>query len=182
MKKLVFAALLATAGVGLFSCNNGAYDADPKTTGSPLNPLDPNSGVTVPLGSMRVAQNGTIQNFYPAYYQTDEEGFLNFSMIRENDREYYPTLRFTLFDIKTLKEFGAGGGIYTYVDSSKHSVDSVITYGTQPGVGGMKITLNGNEEGNYRGTFSGTFYRLLPTKDMKDSIVFANGEFYIPKR
>ena len=181
MKKLVFAALLATAGVGLFSCNNGAYDADPKTTGSPLNPLDPNSGVTVTLGSMRVMQNGTTQWFYPAYYQT-AEGFHTFNMISENDRKYYPTLRFTLFDVKSLKEFGTSVVVYTYVDSSKHSLDSVITYAVTPNAGHMKITLTGNEEGNYRGFLSGTLYRYLPKADLKDSIVFTNGEFYIPKR
>jgi hypothetical protein len=182
MKKFVITALFAAgATLALYSCNNGAYDAEPGG-GSPLNPLNPaESGVTVYLGTMKASVNGTRTLFYPAYYTEDDQGVKSLIAFRENDPDFRHTLRFTITDMKSIKEFKYGG-TYTHLDTSKHSVDSTITYGVKQGVGSLGFTLNGNEEGNLRGRFFGTMYKLLPKENLKDSVVFADGEFYVPKK
>ena len=60
MKKLFIASVLALGvSAALYSCNNGAYDAEPNTDlGSALNPYSPDSGsAKVYLGSMRATIN-----------------------------------------------------------------------------------------------------------------------------
>ena len=182
MKKLVIAALLATGSLAIFSCNNGAYDADPKITGSPLNPLNPTeSGVTVFLGRMKANINGTPTLFAPAYYTVDESGAMNVIALRDNDKEFQHTLRFSIYNFKNTKEFSYGV-TYTYRDTSKHSVDSIVTYGVHAATGAFALTMTGNEEGNLRGHFSGTLARLKPTENTSDIVKFEGGEYYVPKR
>jgi uncharacterized lipoprotein NlpE involved in copper resistance len=182
MKKLVIAALLATGSLALYSCNNGAYDADPKVSGSPLNPLNPKeSGVSVYLGTMRADLNGTTTLFSPAYYTVDESGAMNVIAFRVNDKDFRHTLRFSIYNFKNTKEFSYGVA-YTYLDTSKHSVDSFFTYGTHTSTGAFTLTMNGNEEGNLRGNFSGTLAKLKPVENVADVIKITNGEYYVPKK
>jgi uncharacterized lipoprotein NlpE involved in copper resistance len=182
MKKLVIAALLATGSLALYSCNNGAYDADPNNGGSPLNPLNPaESGVSVYLGTMKADLNGTPTLFSPAYYTVDESGAMNVIAYRVNDKIFQHILRLSIYNFKNTKEFSYGVS-YTYLDTSKHSADSFFTYGTHSSTGPFTLTMNGNEEGNLRGTFSGTLAKLKPVEVTSDVIKITNGEYYIPKR
>lgn len=181
MKKLVIAALIATGSLALFSCNNGAYDADTKTGGSPLNPLNPSeSGVSVYLGTMKANINGTPTLFAPAYYVEDSfgKGVVGF---RVDDKQFQHTIRFSIYDFKNTKEFSYSV-MYTYLDTSKHSLDSFFTYGPHSSTGAFTLTMNGNEEGNLRGNFSGTLAKLKPKENLQDVIKITNGEYYVPKK
>lgn len=181
MKKLVIAALIATGSLAIFSCNNGAYDADPNTTGSPLNPLNPESGVSVFLGRIKADLNGTPTLFSPAYYTVDESGAMNVIAFRENDKEFQHSLRFSIYNFKNTKEFSYNVS-YRYLDTAKHSLDSFIYYSVHSSTGPFEITMLGNEDGNLRGRFSGTLARLKPVEKLNEVIKFENGEYYVPKK
>lgn len=182
MKKLVIAALLITGvGFAMVSCNNGAYDADPSTTGKPLNPLNPGSGISVYLGTMKANIFGTKTLFYPASYKAQEDGANVITGVRENDAQLSHTLTMSIFNMKSLSEFGSLA-YYTYIDTTYHRYDSLITFGVAPNKGSFTITLSGNEDGNLRGHFYGTLYKIKPIQNLNDSVVFTDGEFYVPKK
>jgi hypothetical protein len=179
MKKLVIAALLATGSLALFSCNNGAYDAEPGSGG--LNPLNPSaSGVSIYLGTMKADLNGTPTLFAPAYYVEDEFG-KGVIARRVNDPQFQHTLRFSIYGFKNTKEFSYSV-MYTHLDTSKHSLDSFITYSTHQSTGAFTLTMNGNEDGNLRGNFSGNLAKLKPVENLNDVIRITNGEYYVPKK
>lgn len=182
MKKFVFTALLAAgASLALYSCNNGAYDAEPGG-GAPLNPLNPSqSGVHVYLGTMKANVNGTTTLFYPAYYGIDDQGTYHIVAFKEKDPDFMHTLRFTLTSFNSIKSFKYSG-IYTNLDTSKHSMDSIMTYEVTPTKGNLAFTIDGNEEGNLRGHFSGTLYKTKPQENLNDVVIFTDGEYYIPKK
>jgi len=196
MKKFFITALLAT-GVSFIlpSCNNGAYDADPANSTGGLNPLDPNSGVTVYLGTMKANVNNTLTSFYPAYYLEKDPGSrFDIYGVRAGDPLSH-TLLFSIRGFKSLTEFSLLT-IYQYQDTVGVN-DSTVFY-----TGDMTFKLNGNEGGNLRGTFSGeVFYAakvsnhlekvvpddlelegLLSNPDKSKSIVIKDGEFYVPKK
>lgn len=190
MKKFVVAALLATgACLVLPSCNNGAYDSDPNSSTGGLNPLDPNSGVTVYLGTMRATLNNTITAFYPAYYTSPKENNFVVTGIRANDEVLKHTINFAITNFKNLSEFGT---IFTYEFQDTTGNDSTIIY-----TGPVAVKLTGNEGGNLRGTFSGEIYYTaklsnhleedplaiqLPDPDKSKVIYIKDAEFYVPKK
>lgn len=193
MKKFFITALLAT-GVSFLlpSCNNGAYDADPNSSTGGLNPLDPNSGVTIYLGTMKATLNSTRTSFYPAYYIEKEPGS-RFDMygFRAGDPLKH-TMLISIRGFNSLSEFSAV--VAYHLQDTVGVNDSTIVY-----TGEMQIKLNGNEGGNLRGTFSGDLYYatkvsnhlekvipddlepLTPT-DQSQAIRVTDGEFYVPKK
>jgi hypothetical protein len=197
MKKFFVTVLLAT-GVSLMlpSCNNGAYDADPTTSTGGLNPLDPNSGVTVYLGNMKASLNNTATSFYPAYYiEKDPGSRFDLYGMRAGDGVLKHTLLFSIRGFKSLSEFSV---LVTYQYQDTVGVnDSTVVY-----TGDVQVKLNGNEGGNLRGTFSGeVFYAtkvsnhlqkvipddleaegLLSNLDKSQSIIIKDGEFYVAKK
>jgi hypothetical protein len=179
MKKFLLAAtLLASTSLALFSCNNGDYDMNPKESNQALNPLDPSSGVTVYLGTMRASINGTMTDFYPAYYLQPQDNIFQITGIRGKDVFPGHTINIGISNFQNIKEFNSVFN-YTYKDTS--IADSMVTVIYEP-KGGLEVILNGNEAGNLRGTFSGTVYRTKPVANAKDSIVIKKGEFYVPKK
>lgn len=197
MKKFFVTALLAT-GVSLMlpSCNNGAYDADPATSTGGLNPLDPNSGVTVYLGTMKASLNKTKTTFYPAYYIEKDPGTrFDIYGMRAGDEVLKHTMLFSIRGFKSLSEFSALV-IYHYQDTTGVN-DTTVVY-----TGEVQIKMKGNEGGNLRGTFSGdVFYAtrvsnhlemvipddletngLLSNLDKGKSIEIKDGEFYVAKK
>ena len=175
MKKFVVAALLATgASLVLPSCNNGAYDSDPNGSTGGLNPLDPNSGVTVYLGTMRATLNNTVTSFYPAYYKSIEGGD-SIVGLRANDVPLKHAIAIQITNFKSMSEYSAEFK-YSYIDTAQDTL-RLLYY-----KGDMKVKLNGNEGGNWRGTFDGTLHRITPEENVNDQIYVTNGEFYVPKK
>ncbi|RYD57123.1 MAG: hypothetical protein EOP56_10000 [Sphingobacteriales bacterium] len=74
MKKILLAVLVSAAGLGLYSCNNGAYDLDPKTDNGALNPVNPDNNISIPPGNIKVTVNGVIYTFYPSKYVDTSAG------------------------------------------------------------------------------------------------------------
>lgn len=179
MKKFLLAAtLLAGTSLALFSCNNGAYDMDPSTTNPALNPLDPSSGVTVYLGTMKASINGTMTEFYPAYYVSPVEN--EFAIMGTRGKDKFPghTIKIGIYNFQNIKEFNSE---FRYQFKDTTIADTMVTVEYAP-KDGFEVVLNGNESGNLRGTFKGTLYRAWPVANAKDSIVIKQGEFYVPKR
>ncbi|RYE21884.1 MAG: hypothetical protein EOP51_14540 [Sphingobacteriales bacterium] len=179
MKNFLLAAtLMAGTSLALFSCNNGAYDADPSNNNPALNPLDPKSGVTVYLGTMKAAINGTMTEYYPAYYVSPLENTFAITGKRGNDVFPGHTINIGITNFQNLKEFNSDFR-YQYKDTT--IADTMVTVEYAP-KGKFTIVMNGNESGNLRGTFAGTVYRAWPVANLKDSIVITKGEFYVPKK
>jgi hypothetical protein len=74
MKKILFAILVSATGLGLYSCNNGAYDLDPKTNNGAVNPLNPDNKISIPPGNVKVDINGVTHLFYPGFYLDSSGG------------------------------------------------------------------------------------------------------------
>lgn len=179
MKKFVVATFLTSAlSMAFVSCDNGQYDSDPKDNNAGLNPLNPSSGVDLFLGHMRADLNGTTTAFYPSYYIKDAES--NSRMIhgmRAQDPLRYE-LQIGFLDFKNAKEFTPYIAI-GYPDPERQ--DSISMYAPKPG-DKVDISLAGEENGNIRGTFSATLYKMIPKENLKDYIIVKNGEFYVPEK
>src|SRR5437879_2988657 len=95
MKKILFTTLL-TAGVcmAMISCNNGAYDADPNTDNATIkNPLDPNSGVTVYIGTIKTVLNGKDVLFTDCSYTIDTNNNRIITGVQANDNVFNSAIR-----------------------------------------------------------------------------------------
>lgn len=87
MKKLLLTILVSTAGLGLYSCNNGAYDLDPKDSGGALNPLNPENKVSIGPGNIRAKINGIVYTFYPSVYLDTSLGSKNYICFGALDKD-----------------------------------------------------------------------------------------------
>lgn len=190
MKK-VFLGCMLVAGLGVLvtSCNNGDYNANPSKPTDVINPLNPNSGVTIPLGRIQAQINGGLRVFDQKAGWTDSMAdmlmaqgvkydnvhtaeFLGFSLYpyKGNKGEYY------VFDSLSNDVF------YGTMDTTNNSIwlvyhGKIETGGSAKG----EVNLKGTESGRIRGTFSAITYRVLPSLDFGDVVQIDNGEFYLPK-
>jgi hypothetical protein len=200
MKKLFIAALFA-AGIGsaLVSCNNGNYDADPKTDNSSVkNPL---TGDVVYLGTIKGEVNGKQVIFDNVSYKIDTTNTRIITGTLMNDPVFFADLEifFAESSYKGPNVYNIGGDaagwefIYAYKDTSYHNRNVRKTYWAgHPGIGKGNITFHvlGDEGGNLRGWFDGTVYRatidqdylFTGSYDKNDTVVFKNCNFYIPKK
>ncbi len=201
MKKLLVATLLvAGTSMALFSCSNGAYDANPGTdlsTGK--NPLDPNSGVTVYLGSMEGFVSKEKMIFYNAKYQSDENNIRYIVATALDDPQLQRRVQITVnndnFEGPKLYAIGGEAFSWTFMyavrdtNRTDRKVEHLYIANTASGKGNIDFDVKGVEDGNIRGTFKGTVYRSILNEDgvtpsgefdMEDSVVFQNVEFYVP--
>lgn len=196
MKKfLIGTALILGAAVALYSCNNGPYDAHPDTDySSGLNPLDPNSGANVYLGSIESRINNKKLLFAPAFYYVDTNSVTHFVARVKDDSIFHRTLRISFAD-------GTFNGVDTYyvtadtfmpqinfvmldtsrVDLAGRKIYKTYTANTAKGVGYSTFNIIGNEGGNMRGYMFGKFYRILPEENFEDTISMEFSNFYFEK-
>lgn len=181
MKKLVLAAiLLAGASLPFVGCNNGAYDLDKDVTNPALNPLNPESGVTVYLGTMRAKVNGTTTVYYPATYTKPADKEYVITAVRGEDKFPMHTIHMGIFGYENINEFSSSFA-FTFKDTTMGDTLTIVRYEPKAGEP-VKIKMNGDENNNLRGTFEGKVYRSFPVADMNDYIEFTEAEFYVPKK
>lgn len=207
MRRILVAGLfLAGACLALSSCNNGDYDADPKSNLSKVkNPLDPNSGVTVYIGSIEAVINHEKVLFVNGvhYNQFDEPSQKDIKyIVAEAQRD---NILYRRFQISVPLEFYEGpktyiiGGdafawTFMYLEADTSVTDRLVHHKYIAGANGkgtITFNLKGQEDDNLRGTFSGTAYRAILKEDkvtpsgefdMNDSVVINKAEFYVPLR
>ncbi|HEY9178297.1 MAG TPA: hypothetical protein VIN07_11420 [Flavipsychrobacter sp.] len=196
MKKLlVGTALILVAATALYSCNNGPYDAHPDNDYSTgLNPLDPESGANVYLGSIESTVNDKKLLFAPAFYYVDTNSVTHFVARVKDDSIFHRTLRISFSD-------GAFKGVDTYrvnadtkepivnfvmldtsrVDLAGRKIYKTYTANTQDGFGYATFNVLGSEGGHARGYMFGKFYRTKPEKNFNDTISMEFSNFYFEK-
>lgn len=184
MKKFFTAILLAAAGVGLYSCNNGAYDARPDDP-SGFNYLNPNSPVKVPLGTIRVKIDNITYDYYPSFYK-DVEVDVNgkkyvtkfFQGVLANDPMFKRVFSFTVGEIKDIatSDF-AYDFSYAVTDTTN---DTVAFYRRTED---FKFEIKGMEDNNFRGVFKGPLKLDKGKRNdygLPETIVIQDAEYYLP--
>lgn len=181
--------LVAGLGVLVTSCNNGDYNANPSNPSDVKNPLDPNSGVTIPLGRIQAQLDGGLRVFDQKAGWTDSVADM---MMAQGVK----------FDATHIAEF-LGISLYPYKGNTGEyyvfdSLSNDIYYGNMDttsnvvyllyhgkiatgGSGQGDVNVKGTESARVRGTFAGTVYQVIPTLDFGKMIQITNGEFYLPK-
>jgi len=202
MKRLLVMALL---GLGVCfatsSCNNGDYDANPKTDYATIkNPMDSSSGVKVLIGTIQATLNGKHVFFEKCLYTIDSAGTYYIRGTVQHDSILHGALEIIVPasvnngpNEYTFSESNQNGWImkYTTVDTSYHNRFVLKTYyaGINVGKGSVDFVLQGVEGGNWRGYFNATLYRAALDKDynftgqadMTDTAKFENAYYYIGK-
>jgi hypothetical protein len=188
MKKLLLSALLTAGLVGVFtSCNNGSYDADPKNSaGTVLNPLNPNSGVTIPIDNISVELNGFLANFIAGAWSDSTAGVLIFTAYRFDTATQVQAVTVQLTGYNgpgtyTLSPDGSGGSITHILYNPQDNNYIALGFTTAAGTGSGTVTVSGTEDGNVRGTFEGTLVQNLPNFNGDNKEVITKGQFYISK-
>ncbi len=194
MKKLLFAfALISTVGIGLYSCNNGAYDAHPDSDlSAALNPISSDSnGVTTYLGSMEAILDKKERLFAPAFYYQIENTYYLVARVKD-DSVLDRVLRVTFPDYGGAKEYivhaDTAQPIVTFsmidtnrVDKAGRPIVNSYTANTQKGKGYATINIQGEEGGHLRGYFFGNLFKTLPEEDLEKSVEFEYSAFYFEK-
>jgi hypothetical protein len=189
MKKLLLSAfLIAALGPSFSSCNNGAYDADPKTNNATiLNPLNPGSGVSIPIGYMTMNINGFYAAFLAGAWSDSTAGVATLTAFRFDTATQWQTVTIAITSYNgvgtySLLSDGSNGviihNIFNPQDPNGYIASS---HATNIGTGRGTVSVEGVEDGNIRGTFSGTLFRVEPAINTSDSDVLTNGKFYLPK-
>ena len=188
MRKVILSALLlAVTGFGLVSCNNGAYDADPKTNdGAVLNPINPSSGVTIPIGHMQLEINGFLAGLTTGIWTDSVTGtaIITASVVDRPDQIQSITIMLNNYNgagTYAVGADGAGGAIthILYNPLDNNYIASGFT--TASGAGSGTVTIEGTESGYLRGRFEGTLYEFAPTINNANSEAITNGKFYVKK-
>lgn len=185
MKKALLSALFV-AGMGslLSSCNNGDYDAKPEESeGTYLNPLNPNSGVTVPIGYIRCEIGGSVVDFMSGTW-TNNGGLAILSALRADNAFQVQVVSMSLTGFNGVGTYNvtAGSGVgtiqhYLYDPNDPNYI--ALGYTSAMGDGNGVINVEGVEDGNIRGTFSGTLVQELPVVNTANKEVITNGKFYL---
>ncbi|HYD20125.1 MAG TPA: hypothetical protein VEB40_01520 [Flavipsychrobacter sp.] len=188
MKKLLLSAFLVAAlGPSISSCNNGPYDADPKKNeGTYLNPLNPASGVTIPIGYMTMDINGYFASFLAGVWSDSTTGVASLVAYRFDTATQWQTVYIAITSYN-------GPGTYNFLPDGSNGVvihqifnpyDTgyiASSHASNVGAGNATVNVQGTEDGNIRGTFSAKLYRVLPNVNTNDSDIITNGKFYLPK-
>ncbi|OJW82501.1 MAG: hypothetical protein BGO69_17805 [Bacteroidetes bacterium 46-16] len=190
MKKVFLAAVfVAGLSVTFMACNNGDYNANPDKNQDYFNPLNPETGVTIPFGRIQAEIDGSLRTFDSVAGWTDSvPSVAMFQGIKYDNAHTAEFIGATLtpyagvtgnyfiFDSLTNDIY------YGVMDTNNHSVYTLyngkITTG---GSGQGYVNLKGTESGRFRGTFSATLYKTIPVLDFTDVRQITNGEFYVPK-
>jgi len=188
MKKAILSALvLAGLGLGFVSCNNGPYDANPKVNqGTILNPTNPGSGVTIPIGFMTMEINGYLATFMAGKWSDTTAGVASLIAFGYDNDHQWQVLQIALTAYNGVGAYNllpdGSNGIMSHqlIDPSDNFYIS-IGHASNIGAGHATVNVEGNEDGNLRGTFSGVLFRNLPNVSTSDSDVITNGKFYLPK-
>jgi hypothetical protein len=194
MNRLLIIAMFA--GASMFaSCDNGAYDVNPDVdNSSAFNPLDPNSGVTVMIGSAKMKVNGDLWYFRDVYYKVDSTGTrvlygsaVNDPMFRRQFRVFFPEATF-----KGKGTFPIGGEhdstgytfrFYVFDTAAAVSKFKVYEASKTDGIGEILFTIKGMESNNMRASFTGWCAKVADEpKDPSDQVYFSDVELYAPKK
>ncbi|MBL7719395.1 MAG: hypothetical protein JNL72_11205 [Flavipsychrobacter sp.] len=188
MKKVFLSALLI-AGLGsvFTSCNNGPYDADPKmSNGTVLNPLNPESGVTIPIGIIRMEINGYIADFNTSIWTDSVAGAAIISGTRYDTATQVQGFTIYIAGYNGVGTYamgpdGSGGSIthilYNPLDNNYIGLGFISAIGTGSGT----VTIEGTEDGHLRGKFEGTLCQNAPVVDVNNKEVITKGQFYVWK-
>lgn len=185
MKKAILSALLV-AGMGtLFaSCNNGDYDAMPESSdGTVLNPINPSSGVTIPIGYIRCEIGGFLVDFMSGTW-TNSGGTAILTAVRVDNQFQWQIMSFTLHNFNGVGTYtlnaGSGAGFITHTLFDPNDAPYIgLGYTSEMGDGTGTVYVEGTEDGNIRGTFSGTIVKHLPVVDVSTKEVIGAGKFYL---
>ncbi|GEM_PF-1656322 len=189
MKKVFLSALLI-AGLGsvFTACNNGDYDANPEASdGTVLNPLNPESGVTIPIGYIRADLNGFQADFIAGGWTDSVPGTAIIFASRIDNPAQIQSISIVLTNYNgagtyTLGPDGSGGSVthilYNPLDNNYIGQGFV----TSIGAGSGTVVVEGTEDGNLRGKFSGTLYQFAPVINTSNQEVITNGMFYVRKK
>lgn len=196
MKKLLIAStLILGATLAMFSCNNGPYDAQPSVDNSSgLNPISGDtSGVSVFLGSLEGTVNNKKLLFAPAFYYTDENGYKQFVARVKDDSIFHRTLRMTFKGLDVIDspfrvnaETADPYVSFVMLDTSRvdlagRKIYKTYAANTGDAVGYATIQFLGEEGDNYRGYMFGRYHRVLPEKQLADTITMEYSQFYFRK-
>lgn len=190
MKKLLIGSLL-TLGVAtvMTSCNNGAYDANPKVDRSGvLNPLDSSIPGIVYIGTMKGQIDGGQVLFSPAYYTLDANTNTRtiWGMVQD-DTVFWRTITLTVNndDVKGKKDTTMITSTFTYsIYDTVRKVHKKYIHTPSDG-NKLKSFLISEENNTMRGYFEGTVRNvepILPTPDPRDTVVFKALNFYVEKK
>lgn len=188
MKKALLSALMiAGLGTVLTSCNNGPYDADPKLSqGTVLNPINPSSGVTIPIGYMTMEINGSFASFLAGGWSDSTAGTAMLTAFRYDTATQWQTITIaiTSYNGAGTYNFLSDGSNGTLIHQLLNPLDNnyvASSHTSNIGAGSATVVVEGTEDNNIRGTFSGKLYRNGPTVNTNDSDIITNGKFYLPK-
>lgn len=188
MKKLfVTSALALSISMGLYSCNNGAYDADPTTDLSAgQNPLNPTSGTGVLIGTMKAYINGQEVVFSPVYHVTDTFNTRRLYARVPNDSIYNRSILITYAEnsyvgpsIDTIGKKPLLSFEYKVYDPDNKYYN---IYTASQGNGNMiEVNVKGAEGGHMRGSITGTLNKTMPLAAPASQVTFSETEFYSKK-
>jgi hypothetical protein len=185
MKKVLFASLFAAcASIGLSSCMNGDYDANPNGTNSGANPLNTGgtggTGGGGATGNITCKVDGTTYTFSGKWGAVGSQRVMSGSM---SDNGTGRTAGVTITNYTGAKTYNLateGSGNYSFFPMSNPS--DATTYSTAsvaaPGTGTVTVTSDGNDR--MKGTFSFTASKLMGSGNPA-SVTVTDGTFDLPK-
>lgn len=190
MKKLfIISALAIGTSLSLFSCNNGPYDVNPGQDNSAvLNPLDPNSGVTVYLRTMKARINGIEVVFDRTFFQIDTSNIRRIFAYSTKDSVHLRRLSIvfpenTYLGIDTYK-IGFEPGVsfeYSYYDTGSKMLRYFDASPSQNNKDGVMLTVAGEEGGHMRGVMKAEMYQTRPDVNTSQ-MLYIEGEYYAERR
>lgn len=189
MKKVFLSALLI-AGLGsvFTACNNGDYDAIPEASDATiLNPLNPESGVTIPIGYIRANLNGYQADFISGGWTDTVPGTAIIYATRVDNPTQWQTIAITLTNYNgagtyTLGPDGSGGTISHLLINPLDNNYISLGFMTAIGAGSATVVVEGTEDGNLRGKFSGALYQYAPVINTGNEELITEGMFYVRKQ
>ena len=180
MKRLITTSFIAAAvALGVSSCNNGSYTANPKKdVTSAVNPFDPTVLHKTLLGTMQGNIDGKM-TIFAGYYSIDPNN--------GNRIMYGHAISDSVFN-KTITIVGSDAA---FVGQRDANVSATLTYTLYDTVlkrnkiyqKDVPIAIFSDNGGKSLGTIYATMNRVEPPPaDPQDSVVFDNMQFYLEKK